>query len=85
METALFRTGFANRMAGGQVLVDDQLCYSFPSSLNNLPEKINLTCSSRLTGQVIKFQRQGSGGANSYLINICEVQVWGKYSRTSYR
>ena len=70
-------------MAGGKLLVDDQLCYMFPNSTNNLPEKIDVTCSQPLTGQVVKFQRHGSVDANSYLINICEVQVWGKYSRTS--
>ena len=70
-------------MAEGVVLVDDQLCYRFPNSTNNLPEKIDVTCSPPLIGQVVKFQRHGSVDANSYLINICEVQVWGKYSRTS--
>ena len=84
METALFRTEWANRMAEGVVLVDDQLCYRFPNSTNNLPEKIDVTCSPPLIGQVVKFQRHGvRDNWDSYLINICEVQVWGKYSRTS--
>ena len=84
IETALFRTGWANRMAEGVVLVDGRLCHSFPSSTDNLPEKIDVTCSPPLTGQVVKFQRHGvRENTKSYLINICEVQVWGKYSRTS--
>ena len=72
-------------MAEGVVLVDDQLCYRFPNSTNNLPEKIDVTCSPPLTGQVVKFQRNGAGDPNNYLINICEVQVWGKDSRNSSR
>ena len=70
-------------MAGGEVLVDGRLCYRFPDSTNNLPEKIDVTCSPPLTGQVVKFRRSGTGAPGSYLINICEVQVWGEYSRTS--
>ena len=71
-------------MAEGEVLVDGRLCHSFPSSTDNLPEKIDVTCSPPLAGQVVKFRRHGvRGNWDSYLINICEVQVWGKYSRTS--
>ena len=71
-------------MAEGEVLVDGQLCYTFPNSMDNLPEKIDVTCSLPLTGQVVKFQRHGEkGDSEGYLINICEVQVWGKYFRTS--
>ena len=84
MQIALFHTGHANRMEGGKLLVDGQLCYIFPNSTDNLPEKIDVTCSLPLTGQMVKFQRHGvRDNWDSYLINICEVQVWGKYSRTS--
>ena len=72
-------------MARGEVLVDGRLCYSFPSFTYNLPEKIDVTCSPPLTGRVVKFQRHGNGSPDSYLINISEVQVWGKCSRTSSR
>ena len=70
-------------MARGEVLVDGQLCYRFPDFANNLPEKNDVTCNPTLTGQVVKFSRRGNDGPESYLINICEVQVWGEYSRNS--
>ncbi|XP_070192941.1 uncharacterized protein [Littorina saxatilis] len=73
---------FGRRMAGLSVLVDGQLCYSFPNSsdtaaLDKLPARIDLTCSPPLTGREVKLQKHGlDTDGQFHLINICEVQVW---------
>ncbi|KAK7102416.1 hypothetical protein V1264_020636 [Littorina saxatilis] len=70
-------------MAGLSVLVDGQLCYSFPNSsdtaaLDKLPARIDLTCSPPLTGREVKLQKHGlDTDGQFHFINICEVQVWG--------
>ncbi|XP_070191505.1 uncharacterized protein [Littorina saxatilis] len=75
-------------MSGMSVFVDNQLCYSFLNrtttaniaALNALPERINITCATPLTGRHVRFQKHGEdqdyGRGGAYIIHICEVQVW---------
>ena len=60
--------------------MDGELCYTFPDNTNSPAKtKFDVTCSTPLTGQVVRFERRGQQGTpDSYYINICEVQVWGK-------
>nr|AJA37898.1 fucolectin-related molecule [Littorina littorea] len=80
------RENVQRRMSGIHVEVDNQTCYAFPlfddnpTALDNLPEKIDVTCTPPLTGRVVRLQKRGQGynyGYGAQLINICEVQVWG--------
>ncbi|KAK7102386.1 hypothetical protein V1264_020611 [Littorina saxatilis] len=80
------RKDCALRMSGMGVYVDGQVCHSFPNrsaatnvELLALPEKIDVTCTTPLRGSVVRFEKHGNdqtyeGG--SYIINLCEVQVW---------
>ncbi|XP_070201019.1 scavenger receptor class F member 1-like [Littorina saxatilis] len=72
-------------MSGIHVEVDSQTCYTFPllavnaTALDDLPEKIDVTCTPPLTGRVVRLQKRGQVNEyeGAHLINICEVQVWG--------
>ncbi|XP_070191894.1 multiple epidermal growth factor-like domains protein 10 [Littorina saxatilis] len=73
------------RMSGIHVEVDSQTCHAFPlvadeTALDDLPEKIDVTCTPPLTGRVVRLQKRGQPfnyGIGAHLINVCEVQVWG--------
>ncbi|KAK7102887.1 hypothetical protein V1264_021045 [Littorina saxatilis] len=84
--TVFRRKGDPLRMSGMSVFVDNQLCYSFLNrtaaniaALNALPERINITCPTPLTGRQVRFQKHGwdrNFDPGGYILNICEVQVW---------
>ena len=78
----------SHRMAGARVWVDDQLCYSFPNSndtegLDTLPEKLHVHCSQPWRGQALTITKDGDDAFSQfYILNLCEVQVWGQCSPT---
>ncbi|KAK7102414.1 hypothetical protein V1264_020634 [Littorina saxatilis] len=80
------RKGAQRRMSGIHVEVDNQTCYTFPladdngTALDALPEKIDVTCTPPLTGREVRLQKRGQRSSSifgPYMINVCEVQVWG--------
>ncbi|XP_076447361.1 uncharacterized protein LOC143284533 isoform X2 [Babylonia areolata] len=80
---------FNQRIAGVWVYVDNSLCYKFPDSAdvgNERKEKDDITCQKPITGQIVRFAKDGMSHMQHYsFINICEVQIWacksGLYGR----
>ncbi|KAK7481940.1 hypothetical protein BaRGS_00026848 [Batillaria attramentaria] len=64
-----------NRMAGTEVTVDGKVCKRLTRA-DYQNERIDLTCTTPLTGRHVRLSRHGPYGADGPSINLCELQVW---------
>ena len=64
--------------------MDGQACHSFPWAPNSLPlHGLHVACQRPLTGRLLTFSKPGDTDPSLSALQLCEVQVWGTYARTS--
>lgn len=64
-------------MVNVTITVDGRICYKFTET----PQAVtNLNCTTPLTGRFINVSKSGPiDKLQVHTLNICEVEVWGKY------
>ncbi|KAK7485107.1 hypothetical protein BaRGS_00023647, partial [Batillaria attramentaria] len=71
------------RMSNSVITVDGEMCYKFQKVPSNIDREIAINCTGGvMNGSVVRLARSGTAGyEDSYLINMCEFQVFSCSAR----